>query len=37
MQDFRVLLINCNTMLDTLVTAGVGLPFACLPDKALHI
>ncbi|MBF0128670.1 MAG: B12-binding domain-containing radical SAM protein [Alphaproteobacteria bacterium] len=30
MGEFRVLLINCNTMLDTLVTAGIGILSACL-------
>lgn len=30
MKNFRVLLINCNTMLDTLVTSGIGLLSACL-------
>jgi len=30
MSEFRVLLINCNTMLDTLVTAGIGLLSASL-------
>lgn len=32
MSDFRVLLVNCNTMLDTLVTAGIGLLSSSLKE-----
>jgi len=32
MTQTRVLLINCNTMLDTLVTAGIGILSACIKD-----
>ena len=32
MNEFRVLLINCNTMLDTLITAGIGILSASLKD-----
>lgn len=37
MKDFRVLLINCNTMLDTLVTAGIGILAACLKSKDAEV
>ena len=37
MKDFRVLLINCNTMLDTLVTAGIGIISACLKDADVEV
>ncbi|MAF95524.1 MAG: hypothetical protein CMM60_07200 [Rhodospirillaceae bacterium] len=32
MPKIRVLLINCNTMLDTLVTAGIGILSACTKE-----
>ncbi len=32
MAKIRVLLINCNTMLDTLVTAGIGILSACIKE-----
>jgi radical SAM superfamily enzyme YgiQ (UPF0313 family) len=32
MKEFKVLLINCNTMLDTLVTAGIGILSASLKN-----
>ena len=35
--DFRVLMINCNTMLDTLVTAGMGLLSACLKQAGCDV
>lgn len=37
MKDFRVLLINCNTMLDTLVTAGIGILSACLKEAQVEV
>ncbi len=37
MKDFKVLLINCNTMLDTLVTAGIGILAACLRDNDVDV
>ncbi|HMM76519.1 MAG TPA: radical SAM protein [Gammaproteobacteria bacterium] len=37
MKDFRVLLINCNTMLDTLVTAGIGILAACLKNEGVEV
>lgn len=37
MRDFKVLLINCNTMLDTLVTAGIGLLSACLKRDGIEV
>jgi len=37
MKDFRVLLINCNTMLDTLVTAGIGILSASLKDAGVEV
>jgi len=37
MQDFKVLLINCNTMLDTLVTAGIGILSACLKNAEIEV
>lgn len=30
-KDFKVLLINCNTMFDTLVTAGIGTLYVRFP------
>ncbi len=36
-KNFRVLLINCNTMLDTLVTAGIGILSACLKDDGMDV
>lgn len=37
MKDFKVLLINCNTMLDTLVTAGIGILSACLKQEGIEV
>ncbi len=37
MSDFRVLLINCNTMLDTLVTAGIGILSATLKEADVEV
>ncbi len=37
MSEFRVLLINCNTMLDTLVTAGIGILSACLKEADVGV
>ncbi|MEO5337844.1 MAG: B12-binding domain-containing radical SAM protein [Magnetospirillum sp. WYHS-4] len=36
-KDFKVLLINCNTMLDTLVTAGIGILAACLREVDVEV
>lgn len=36
-KEFRVLLINCNTMLDTLVTAGIGILAACLKQAGCEV
>ncbi|MCC7413253.1 MAG: B12-binding domain-containing radical SAM protein [Gammaproteobacteria bacterium] len=36
-QDFRVLLINCNTMLDTLITAGIGILSAALRQEGVDV
>jgi anaerobic magnesium-protoporphyrin IX monomethyl ester cyclase len=37
MKEFGVLLVNCNTMLDTLVTAGIGILSACLKDAGVEV
>ncbi|MCG3143217.1 MAG: hypothetical protein HONDAALG_00556 [Gammaproteobacteria bacterium] len=37
MKEFRVLLVNCNTMLDTLVTAGIGILAACLKNSGVEV
>jgi anaerobic magnesium-protoporphyrin IX monomethyl ester cyclase len=37
MKNFKVLLINCNTMLDTLVTAGIGILSACLKNEGIDV
>jgi radical SAM superfamily enzyme YgiQ (UPF0313 family) len=37
MKDFKVLLINCNTMLDTLVTAGIGILSASLKQAGIEV
>jgi len=37
MSQFKVLLINCNTMLDTLVTAGIGILSACLKQVDMEV
>ncbi|OGT84932.1 MAG: hypothetical protein A3G96_02050 [Gammaproteobacteria bacterium RIFCSPLOWO2_12_FULL_52_10] len=37
MRDFKVLLINCNTMLDTLVTAGIGILSASLKNADFDV
>ncbi len=37
MKEFKVLLINCNTMLDTLVTAGIGIISACLKNAGVEV
>ncbi|MDP6708536.1 MAG: radical SAM protein [Alphaproteobacteria bacterium] len=37
MTQFKVLLINCNTMLDTLVTAGIGILSACLKEAGNEV
>ncbi len=37
MSEFRVLLINCNTMLDTLVTAGIGILAAALRNAGAEV
>lgn len=36
-KDFKVLLINCNTMLDTLITAGIGILAACLKREGIEV
>jgi radical SAM superfamily enzyme YgiQ (UPF0313 family) len=36
-KDFKVLLINCNTMLDTLITAGIGILAACLKHEGIGV
>lgn len=35
-RDFKVLLINCNTMMDTLITAGIGILSACLKREGIE-
>lgn len=37
MKNVRVLLINCNTMLDTLITAGIGILSACLQREGIEV
>ena len=37
MADFKVLLVNCNTMMDTLVTAGIGILSACLKREGIEV
>jgi len=37
MKEFRVLLINCNTMLDTLITAGIGILSSCLQQEGIEV
>lgn len=37
MKEFRVLLINCNTMLDTLITAGIGILSASLKEAGCEV
>jgi radical SAM superfamily enzyme YgiQ (UPF0313 family) len=37
MKNFRVLLINCNTMLDTLITAGIGILSASLQREGIEV
>ncbi len=37
MADFKVLLVNCNTMMDTLVTAGIGILSACLKSEGIEV
>jgi len=37
MRDFKVLLINCNTMLDTLVTAGIGILSSSLKNEGIEV
>ncbi len=37
MKEFKVLLINCNTMLDTLVTAGIGILSAALKNEDIDV
>jgi hypothetical protein len=32
-KDFKVLLINCNTMMDVLLPVGLSLISACLKEK----
>ncbi len=36
-KDFKVLLVNCNTMLDTLITAGIGILSACLKREGIEV
>ncbi len=36
-KDFKVLLVNCNTMLDTLITAGIGILAACLKREGIEV
>lgn len=36
-RDFRVLLINCNTMMDTLITAGISILAACLKREGIDV
>ncbi|WP_068430168.1 radical SAM protein [Magnetospirillum sp. XM-1] len=37
MKEFRVLLINSNTMLDTLITAGIGVLAGCVKEAGFGI
>ena len=37
MKEFKILLINCNTMLDTLVTAGIGILSSCLKNEGIDV
>jgi len=37
MKEFKILLINCNTMLDTLVTAGIGILSSCLKNEDIDV
>ncbi|MBI4967417.1 MAG: B12-binding domain-containing radical SAM protein [Rhodospirillales bacterium] len=37
MREFKVLLVNCNTMLDTLITAGIGMLAACLKKEGIEV
>ena len=36
-KDFKILLINCNTMLDTLITAGIGTLSASLKQEGIEV
>ncbi|MEE9488033.1 MAG: radical SAM protein [Candidatus Brocadiales bacterium] len=36
-RDFRVLLVNCNTMMDTLITAGISILAACLKNEGMEV
>lgn len=36
-RDFKVLLINCNTTMDTLITAGIGILSACLKREGIEV
>jgi hypothetical protein len=35
-RDFRVLFINCNTMMEVLLPVGLSLISACLKEKVLE-
>ena len=35
--NFRVLLVNCNTMMDTLITAGISILAACLKREGIDV
>jgi len=37
MKEFKVLLVNCNTMFDTLVTAGIGILSASLKNAGIEV
>ncbi len=36
-KDFKVLLVNCNTMMDTLITAGISILAACLKKDGIEV
>ncbi|MEE9514779.1 MAG: radical SAM protein [Candidatus Brocadiales bacterium] len=36
-KDFKVLLVNCNTMMDTLITAGISILAACLKKEGIEV
>mgnify|MGYP003961427711 FL=1 len=36
-KDFKVLFINCNTMMDVLLPVGLSLISACLKEKGFGV
>src|SRR3989338_7150718 len=36
-KDFKILLINCNAMLDSLITAGIGPLSASLKQEGIEV